>query len=73
MKGMLPGKTAAISETGKPGDRAIDFLEIAVSQVTCDFGMNGATTTVNTYMGEAADAASPPFESYVGKTGSGSR
>ena len=72
MRGMLPGKTAAISER-YPGDRAIDFLEIAVSQVTCDFGMNGATTTVNTYMGEAADAASPLFESCVGKTVSGSR
>ena len=72
MRGMLPGKTAAISEM-YPGDRAIDFLEIAVSQVTCDFGMDGATTTVNTYMGEAADAASPPFESWVGKTVSGSR
>ena len=67
---MLPGKTAAISEL-HTGNR--DILEIAVSQVNYDFGMDSATTTVNTYMGEAADAASPLFESCVGKTVSGSR
>lgn len=42
-------------------------------RVTFGFGINGAATTVHTYMVEAADAARLLSEPCVGKNGSGIR